>query len=60
MYVDGVTVLAGNCGCGSGVVGTGTAVAARDTCEREPVDGVSAQSDNDDCEASAEESFFSD
>ena len=59
MYVDGVTVLAGNGRGGRGGVGTGMAVAARDTCEREPGDGDSAHSDSDDCDAFAEVPFFS-
>ena len=49
-YVDGVTVLV----CGNGGVAAGgdlvavVVVAARDTCERDPVGGDSAHSDDDD------------
>ena len=59
MYVDDVTALVGNGRGGRGGVGTGMAVAARDTWEREPEDGDSAHKDSDDCDAFAEVPFFS-
>jgi hypothetical protein len=61
-YVDGVTVLV----CGNGGIAAGgdlvtvvVAVAARDTCERDPVDGDSAHNDDDDWEALEAVPFFS-